>query len=189
MTPNRVLAFLLLTLCAAPVRAEVHEALDYDHYDARAQPGRTLAAAVNEASPFRPDGQVFHSATAWYLDWQVRPEVSKDGRCRVAQVMVSLHGQMTLPRLVGGTATQQQRFDAYLVHLREHELGHIEIGREAARQLEKQFYGLPPARNCGELQTEARDAGARLVPKYEAMGDEYDLQTQHGKTQGAWLTD
>jgi predicted secreted Zn-dependent protease len=186
---NPRIALCLLLLVAAPVRAEVHEALDYDHYDARAQPGRPLAAAVNEASPFRPDGQVFHSATAWFLDWQVRPVASADGRCKVGEVLVSLHGQMTLPRLVGGTPQQQVRFEQYLSRLREHELGHYEIGREAARELEKEFYALTPTRTCGELQSKARDEGARLLPKYEAMGDEYDLQTQHGKTQGAWLTD
>ena len=32
-----------------------------------------------------------------------------------------------------------------------------------------------------------RDAEA--LPKYEAMGDAYDRQTRHGRTQGAWLTD
>jgi predicted secreted Zn-dependent protease len=96
---------------------------------------------------------------------------------------------MMLPRLVGGSAWQQERFDSYLARLREHELGHYEIGREAARQLERQFYALPPARSCTDLQAAARDAGARMLPKYEAMGDAYDRQTQHGKTQGAWLTD
>ena len=41
-----------LALLAAPgVRAEVHEALDYDHYEAHAQPGHPLAQALNEASP------------------------------------------------------------------------------------------------------------------------------------------
>jgi predicted secreted Zn-dependent protease len=188
MSPRIAFAVLLLLPFAAPVGAEVHEALDYDHYDAQAQRGRTLAQAVNEASPFRPDGQVFHSATAWYLDWQVQPQPTSDGRCGVGQVLVSLHGQMTLPRLVGGTARQQQHFEQYLSRLREHELGHYEIGREAARELEKEFYALPPARNCAELQTQAREEGARLLPKYEAMGNAYDEQTQHGKTQGAWLT-
>ena len=189
MTFRVRLSLCLLLVAAAPVRAEVHEALDYGHYDARAQPGHALAEALNEASPFRPDGQVFHSATAWFIDWQVRPEPTTDGRCKVGEVRVALHGEMMLPRLLGGTSTQQSRFDAYLARLREHELGHYEIGREAARQLEKQFYALRPARSCGDLQAAARDAGARLLPKYEAMGDAYDAQTQHGKTQGAWLTD
>jgi len=185
----RLLPLFLLLAATAPASAEVHEALDYDHYDAHAQPGRALAATINEASPFRPGGQVFHSATAWYLDWKVRPEPTTDGRCKVAEVRVELHGEMMLPRLVGGTRAQQEKFDSYLVRLREHELGHYEIGREAARQLEKQFYALPPAGNCGDLQSEARDAGAKLLPKYEEMGDAYDAQTQHGRTQGAWLTD
>jgi predicted secreted Zn-dependent protease len=187
--PIAAFAALACALAAAPTRAEVHEALDYDHYDAHAQPGHTLASALNEASPFRPEGQIFHSATAWYVDWQVRPASTADGRCKVAEVRVQLHGQMTLPRLVGGTAVQQQRFESYLGHLREHELGHYEIGREAARELEKRFYALPSAPSCTELQSQARDEGARLLPRYEAMGDAYDEQTQHGRTQGAWLTD
>jgi predicted secreted Zn-dependent protease len=180
------LAALALPALAA---AEVHEVLDYDHYEAHAQAGRPLASALNDASPFRPNGQVFHSATAWYLDWRIGPQPTADGRCRVGQVRIELHGEMMLPRLVGGTHWQQERFDSYLVRLREHELGHYEIGREAARQLEKSFYALPAASSCSELQSAARDAGARLLPKYEAMGDAYDAQTQHGKTQGAWLTD
>ena len=179
-----------LGLIVAPgLRAEVHEALDYDHYEAHATPGRPVVLALNEASPFRPGDQVFHSATAWFLDWKVRPEPTADGRCRVGSVRVDLHGRMTLPRLVGGNKEQRQRFDSYLLRLREHELGHYEIGREAAHELERQFYDLRPAHSCSELQKEAREAGARLLPVYEAMGDTYDLQTQHGITQGAWLTD
>ena len=185
----RPLACLAAIAFPAFAAAEVHEALEYDHYEAHARPGHLLSAAINEASPFRPNGQVFHSATAWYIDWQVHPQPTSDGRCEVGEVRVSLHGQMVLPRLVGGSAAQEARFESYLVRLREHELGHYEIGREAARQLEKQFFDLRPARSCSELQSAARDAGARTLPKYEAMGDAYDEHTQHGKTQGAWLTD
>ena len=189
MSSLRALLPCLLALAALPARAEVHEALDYEHYVARAQPGRLVAQALNDASPFRPNGQIFHSATAWYLDWTVRPLATEDGHCKVGGVRVELHGQMMLPRLQGGTATQQQRFEDYLVRLREHELGHYEIGREAARQLEKQFYALAPASSCSALQTAARLAGAKLLPKYEAMGDAYDRQTEHGRTQGAWIED
>ena len=186
---KRLLPACLLLAVAAAARAEVHEALDYDHYEAHARAGLPILNALNDASPFRPDGHVFHSATAWYLDWRIGPQPTADGRCRVGDVRIELHGQMMLPRLVGGSSLQNERFDAYLARLREHELGHYEIGREAARQLEKSFYALAPARSCSALQSAARDTGARLLPKYEAMGDAYDVQTQHGKTQGAWLTD
>lgn len=180
---------LAALLFAANAHAEVHEALDYSHYEVRAKPGRPLSQALNDASPFRPGDKVFHSATAWNLDWQVRPAPTPDGRCRVAEVRVSLRGSMVMPRLVAGDAVQRRRFAEYLPHLREHELGHFEIGREAARSLEESFHALTPARSCSELQSAARDAGARMLPKYEAMGDAYDLHTQHGRTQGAWLTD
>jgi len=184
----RLSALVLLPLAAA-ARAEVHETLDTGHYEAHAHPGHSLALALNQASPFRPGNQVFHSATAWTLDWNVRPEATSDGRCRSAEVKVDLRGEMLLPRLLGGSHEQQARFESYLQHLREHELGHFEIGREAARELEKALYGLKPARSCSELQSAARVESARLLPKYEAMGDAYDRQTEHGRTQGAWLVD
>ena len=189
MSNKSALLGLCLALAAPAAFAEVHEALDYENYVATARPGHAVALALNEASPFRPNGQVFHSATAWFLDWTMRPEPTADGRCRVGEVRIDLHGRMVLPRLVGGSDKQHRIFDDYLVRLREHELGHYEIGREAARQLEKEFYALRPARNCSELQSRARNTGARLLPVYEAMGDTYDVQTQHGRTQGAWLTD
>lgn len=184
-----VLVSCSLAAFAPAARAAVHETLDHGHYDVRAQPGRKLSLALNQASPFRPDGQVFHSATAWNLDWQVRPAPTSDGRCRVAEVQVQLRGEMMLPRLLGGDRAQRSRFESYLERLREHELGHFEIGREAARQLEKQFLALPPASDCSALHAAARGAGARLLARYEAMGDAYDRQTQHGRTQGAWLVD
>ena len=50
MFPRTAFAVLMLLPFATPVRAEVHEALDYDHYDALALRGHSLAAVVNAAS-------------------------------------------------------------------------------------------------------------------------------------------
>ena len=98
---------LLPLLFAPAARAVVHETLDTDHYDAHAQPGRSLALALNDASPFRPGDQVFHSATAWTMDWKLRPTPTVDGRCRAAEVRIDLRGEMMLPRLLGGSHAQR----------------------------------------------------------------------------------
>ena len=189
MNPRFPLLALAALAISAGARAEVHETLDTGHYEAYAQHGRSLALALNEASPFRPGNQVFHSATAWTMDWKLQPIAAADGRCRTAGVRIDLRGEMLLPRLLGGSLAQQERFESYLVRLREHELGHFEIGREAARELEKTLYALKPSSSCADLQAAARSEGARLLAKYEEMGDAYDRQTQHGRTQGAWLVD
>jgi predicted secreted Zn-dependent protease len=192
MQPRRTKLLAVAALAAAfaaSTRAAVHESLDYGHYEARAQPGLAVSMALNDATPFRPGGLVFHGATAWNIDWQVVPEQTGDGRCRVGDVKIRLRGEMMLPRLVGGDELQRRRFETYLVNLREHELGHYELGREAARRLEQQFYSMAPARSCSELHATARETGNRLLARYEALGDAYDLRTGHGRTQGAWLAD
>src|SRR6187455_2842164 len=95
MKASALLLSCLALAAAGAARAEVREALTYDHYEAHATPARPLTSALYYASPFRTGGEVYHSATAWYLDWKVRPEPTIDGRCRVGEVLVELHGKMT----------------------------------------------------------------------------------------------
>lgn len=99
---------LLAALLAPGVHAEVRETLDTAHYEAQVRPGSSLVVALNDASPFRPGDLIYHSATAWYLDWKLQPVPTTDGRCKAGDVRIELHGQMMLPRLLGGTAAQQQ---------------------------------------------------------------------------------
>lgn len=180
--------FLLCCLAASSTSAaEMEATLQYQHYDAHAASGRTLAEILNGSSPFRPGNQVFHSATRWNVDWKIRPQSGSDGRCRVTQVATHLTGEIKLPRLLDADAPMQEQFSGYLRALRVHELGHYEIGKEAAREVDAKLQALPDMANCAALESAARDLGARVLGEYEALGESYDVKTSHGKTQGAWL--
>lgn len=189
MTKFRQCLLLGCLAASASAHAEVKEQLQYRHYDARAGSGRTLPEILNDSTPFHPGTQVFHSAARWNVDWIFQPGTDSQGRCRIERMATSLLGEIKLPRLVGADAPLQEEFSGYLKALRVHELGHYEIGRQAAKAIDAQMRALPAMKSCDALESAARNLGARVLGEYEARGKRYDIATGHGKTQGAWLGD
>ena len=185
----RAMILLCCLAASSTSAAEVEETLRYQHYDAHAASGRTLAEILNDSSPFRPGNEVFHSATRWNVDWKFRPQSGRDGRCRVVQVATHLTGEINLPSLLDADAPMREQFSGYLRALRVHELGHYEIGKQAARAVDAKLQALPDMASCAALESAARDLGARVLGEYEARGELYDVKTGHGRTQGAWLGD
>jgi len=180
--------FLLFCLAASSASsAKVSESLGYTHYEAKAAPGLSLAAILNQSSPYRPDGQVFHSSTSWNVDWKFQQSARRNGRCRIVGVATHLTGTIDLPRLIGAEARMAEQFEDYLAALRFHELGHYAIGKQAAVAVDSRLRSLPEMADCRALESAARTLGARILQEYEAKGLEYDAKTGHGKTQGAWL--
>jgi predicted secreted Zn-dependent protease len=188
-TPMRKLLLLCGLAASSTSAAEVQEKLVYGHYDAEASPGRSLAAILNDSSPYRPSGQVFHSNTSWNVDWKFQSMTLPDGRCKIVRVITQLSGEIDLPRLLGAERPLKEQFETYLAALRVHELGHYAIGKQAAIAVDGKLLALPVMSNCDALESAARDLGARVLGEYEAKGIQYDVDTGHGKTQGAWLGD
>ena len=78
--------------------------------------------------------------------------------------------------------------DEYLIALRQHELGHFELAKDAAERIDAQIRTLPAMPTCKQLETAANERGNRQLEEVRRKEKQYDANTQHGKTQGAWLT-
>jgi predicted secreted Zn-dependent protease len=185
---------LLRAWCATGVafmslgaHAEVVEQLDYAYYPVNATPSLSLREAINAASPIRENGQIFHGLTRWNVSWRIRWWEEADGRCRIISATVTLQSRITLPRLSGANAPQQTTFDSYIKALRIHELGHHQIGVDAARAVENAILSQPEAPRCTVLEERVNAAGRAKLNEYGPKNVEYDRQTSYGKTQGAWL--
>jgi predicted secreted Zn-dependent protease len=94
---------------------------------------------------------------------------------------------MTLPDPRGATSTQQQTLVSYSRALRDHEQGHYDIARRAASDIDQSLLAIPAMTDCKLLDTHANAKGHELLEKYNELSRQYDKDTQHGKTQGAWL--
>lgn len=110
-----------------------------------------------------------------------------DGKCKIKSLKTEVIATIDLPKLVGGNARQTERFDKYLVSLREHELGHYYIGREAAAAIESRILSMHEKHSCASLKIAANKLAYRTSDEYRSLELQYDTLTENGKLQGAWL--
>lgn len=179
----------LLACLALPAQAQVYEQLRYQHYDAQVASGESLSRALNAVSPVRQNGQVYHAYTQWRVQWNLWWREERDGRCRLSLVHTLLNAEITLPRLSGGDTQQRQRFEQYLSALQQHELGHYQIGQSAATEIDSTLLSLPEYTSCSELQQQANQQANAILQRHIEQERDYNQNTGHGRSQGAWLED
>jgi predicted secreted Zn-dependent protease len=71
--------------------------------------------------------------------------------------------------------------------LQRHEDGHKENGMKAAKEIESAVLATKPGSNCEDVEAKANAAAVAIVEKYQALDEEFDRKTDHGRNQGATL--
>lgn len=184
--PGRTCALILLLVCTGAASEVIHEGSEQP-YAVRIAQGQSLREALNTATPIRQDGKRFHAYTAWNVDWNFWWHSDASGRCRITRVRTRLAWTIQLPQLEGGTSAQRAQFQRYVQALRQHEQGHMQWGRKAARAIDQGIAALPEAPSCTALEHGANALGRRVLAEHVAGEREYDRSTSYGATQGAQL--
>jgi len=92
-----------------------------------------------------------------------------------------------LPTLINATPTQQDQFNILLSALSVHELGHYDFAKRAATDKESEILSMSEMDICTALEAAANELGNQTLNEYQAVERRYDVDTDHGRTQGAWL--
>jgi len=179
----------VLTVWAMTVVAEVQQSLDYHDYPVKPSADESISEALYRSSPILEAGRVFHGYTRWRVEWRFWWRETANRQCQIDRVSVEVQGDIQLPRLDGGTPAQRERFNRYRDALHQHELGHYGFGVRAGRDIENSLRNLPPEASCSELEKRANETGHDILRYYRELEDRYDRETEHGRTQGAWLKD
>jgi predicted secreted Zn-dependent protease len=58
---------------------------------------------------------------------------------------------------------------------------------KAAKEIEAAVLAVKPASNCEDLELAANTAAQTILMKYQALDEEYERKTDHGRSQGATL--
>ncbi|MBS1199046.1 MAG: hypothetical protein H6R18_2831 [Proteobacteria bacterium] len=185
---NTLLAGAFCGLAAFSVRAEVVEQLDFEFYGVTVKPDEKLLQAVNRNSKIREGGNIFHGYTHWNIRWNYR-WWQEPTSCRITETKVSVSGKITLPKLEQAAYGQWAKFDAYITKLKAHEMGHYHIAREAAEGIDAYLKSLPSFSDCSALERQANQGAYKILDNGKQRGRQYDIDTGHGKTQGAYLRD
>ena len=185
--PLRAALAACVLLIAWPAAAEVSESIAYRYYVAKPSADTTLSRSVLQASPIRKNGKTYMGHASWNVKWEMAWTQRINGQCTMDKVRTHLHAVITLPQVALSDAQEQTRFDHFFKVLRDHEIGHVEIAREAAREIDRRIHKMPGMASCYELESAANALGHRLLGEARQRGQDYDVQTSHGKTQGAAL--
>jgi predicted secreted Zn-dependent protease len=183
----RKLILIIALVTSSWSSAAVVENVTYSTYDVDVAHARSMTEALDMASPHRKDGKAFYGFTTWSLltTYQLRP--SPNGSCKLDQIETKLTVNIDLPRLLGADARQTEAFNPFLSALRVHELGHYTIGQEAAAAVDSRIAALPEMASCKFLDAAVGVAHLEIMREFDARSAAYDVETNHGKTQGAWL--
>ena len=122
----------------------------------------TLPDLQAEMNAEGPNG--FPAYTTWQVNWTAACELT-------------VTGTITLPDLgpdADLTAADEATFRTMLANLEDHEYNHVEMGIGFARDVQ--------AMGC-------RGDTSALLQEWLAEERQYDADTEHGRTEGAWLLD
>lgn len=184
----RAILLLVFALSAQSALAEVSESLANQTYEVRHRSGQTLFAAISAVSPYREGGRVFHGHTDWHVSWRFWWNERPDGACTFTSVKTTVTGTIGLPALISTDKSALEQFGKYTAALRIHEQGHYKFGTDAAHEIDRRISALPTMASCSTLESEANRIGHQILEDYQARERAYDIDTQHGRTQGAWLS-
>lgn len=175
-------------VAAAPVPAEPLTRMHTIYYYVDGASASVLAAQIDQTGP-AADGKRYAGKTKWDVQWKFKHE-QQGVTCTMKQVAVAIGIAQTLPKWRGeakGATALKMRWRQFVEALVRHEDGHKQHGLAAGREIEATLIAAKPASNCEDLTAAANAAAEAIVKKYQALDDDYDHKTDHGRSQGATL--
>ena len=188
MNPWAQLSLTSTLLFGTAVEAAPSVTEHYHYYQVKAESTKTLLAAINNASPVRHKGEVRHGYTETHVKWNYRWKEA-NGICRIKHVSVDLTVTYTLPELTTTSAATRRTWNQWFAKLLMHERGHKTVAFKVAEEIETALYELPAMATCQQLSDLANSTAYALLDQAQPRHDQYDKDTNHGETEGAFLTD
>ncbi len=180
------LIVLILLIYPIQLNAEPKVNETVNHYDFRTVNVNNLLSDLNNTSPVRQDGRIYHAHTDTYVKWYYWWGKTEYG-CKLNNVETTVYITYTLPRLIETNASRKviDIWNLYYPALIRHEKGHGKITIDAAREIENKLIQMPESGDCDLLRQKADLKAEEILTHYRPRHQEYDKRTEHGKTEGA----
>ncbi|MEL7444894.1 MAG: DUF922 domain-containing protein [Pseudomonadota bacterium] len=147
-----------------------------EYYDVPSTRERDIRRSLNELGPVSTTkNERFDALTAYNFRWRTRTK--PDGNC---DAQIDFTSTVTFPQLenyAGLSRSARRKWDAYILELERHEVGHLEITYSVRPAVEIAFDGV----SCETGRQRIKAALAQL----RDLHVQYDDLTDHGKRTGA----
>ncbi|NVL48654.1 DUF922 domain-containing Zn-dependent protease [Pseudomonas syringae pv. actinidiae] len=184
-----LLLLALATASAAQANPEPTINFRIQRYPVTGSTTDEIIAAVFKNTPVVMDGDRFGAVThnQFQTAFSVVPTAS--GGCEVKNARIVLDSTIVLPSLVvnGQSPAVLAEWERYIGALRAHELMHANNGKYIAETLIGRLYDFQAQMSCEVMKTMLDQAVDRLINNMGTWDQRLDSQTEHGKTQGAFL--
>ena len=145
-----------------------------------------LLETLNSTSPIRENGDVFHGYTKYEINWRFWWKSNND-QCAFTKVETTLTLKYTMPQLKSSKSDVKVIWSNWYPNLETHEKGHGQLAKDTAYKIDKNLLSLGPKANCNLLEKAGNKLAHKLMDKLKKASKQYDIETNHGETQNAWL--
>ena len=180
--------FLLLIFTLLPfyLNAEIKIVESYRFYKVATKSKSNILEDLNNASPIREEGNVFHGYTRYDIKWKFWWK-SNNNKCEVTKVETNLKLKYTMPSLISSNSEIKVIWSNWYPNLEIHEKGHGDLAKDTAYKIDKKLTALGSKANCDLLKNEGNKIAYRLMANLKEANKIYDRKTNHGETQKAWI--
>ncbi|PWC98952.1 MULTISPECIES: DUF922 domain-containing protein [Pseudomonas] len=190
MMRNGIMAVALLS-AASVATAQPEPTIDFDirYYDVVGATTAEIRSSVFRSTPIRIKGSPYGAITENRFTTGYSSFGTSSGGCEVKNVRVFLESKITLPRLVinGQSAPVLAEWERYIGALRAHEMMHANNGKYTAETVAGRLYNFKSQIPCDQLRSKLDAAVNQLIHNMGVWDQQLDAQTEHGKSQGAFL--
>ena len=148
-----------------------------------------ISASVFNNTPVVMDGRRFGAVTHNQFQTGFSAVSTASGGCEVKNAKVVLNSTIVLPNLIqnGQSPAVRSEWDRYIGALRAHEQMHATNGKYTAETLISRLYNFHAEMPCSMMKAKLDQAVDRLINNMGEWDQRLDSQTEHGKSQGAFL--
>lgn len=189
MRRGLIIAALLSGTSAAHAQPEPTIDFGISYYDVEGATTAEIRSSVFRNTPIRIKGSPYGAITANRFTTGYSSVGTSSGGCEVKNVRVFLESKITLPRLVinGQSGPVLAEWERYIGALRAHEMMHANNGKYTAQTVAGRLYNFKAQMPCSQLRTKLDAAVNQLIHNMGVWDQQLDAQTEHGKSQGAFL--
>jgi predicted secreted Zn-dependent protease len=146
-----------------------------------------LRQQMNKLGPVeKSTGKHFDGYTHWYVSTNYRYQ-PVGNQCKIYTATVKIDVTFTMPRWNASAKSSsdlKKRWHRYINLLQTHENGHKAHGIGAGNAVLKSLNSIV-APSCDQINGIANQRTQTILKQYNQQDIQYDLRTQHGRTQGA----
>ena len=170
-------------------RASINERVEF--YGIQGRSAEQLVREMRTKSPPPAfGGPTYFARAETYFTWDLNLETLDDGSCGIEAFEVKVDVLYTLPKWTDkerGSKRLVQYWDEFEKNLFIHEQGHGDIALEIAVDMAQAIAKTESSEACKDLIDTASENANLVLKESRSRQREYDKETGHGKTQGAYF--